>query len=700
MKQALFIERDLETLSNLMEIKNNENKMEKFYHVLKNPNFGNFKKLCEKNSFKITLLWSVWIISLIKFSIFLSSKSRPKIKKFKSSLSEKSQKMLSIIETQKTFSFIKNLIVKDPDQTFIFCQTFPYINIEIFLSNEEGKLNIRLLTFILTCLHIFKFQYISQGGFQIYYTKYKFLFEFLSKFSDFPIPMRNNGLPKNVLNLVKPEKVGTLDNWLESKLNFEEFGFFVSNFVTTYTKMKIQHHVVKLKKSMKSKTIRETIHFLKLILFLQSIIPWNDISILENDHNRLFLYNFSQIIFCILSGPIISGRRNNFLVSSNILTSNLIFFLEKIPSENIKILSEIMREKKTTIKSIPFLELMQELLFQTKNQNSKFLKNFVLTKNRSNLKHDGEKGILRSNSIFDTVNKKIGKSKAESTTTQECFLCCGHGLGEFENVLKSPLFSGNEIPFPCTSCQCLKIGLFLVYDIFKNFDNNIENFHLWLKQHNCYHDKENLSYFLKMDLKGNLLPEKIFVNQNNQIELPFLNEKNEIYFKYSDPSSFCLSFLDSGFLYLKNGTKLPLRNLFADKILEYPQFSKTFFPTYDTFIWFNRIMSKHEIKLNLNFGIYSFRGVATHISNFLNVPKYLANSIFGWTAKEGTQLRHYNHDEHLRNDSANQIMFQYHVYTFLLFHDKIKFYSTFQNILKSPDYIKILEKFHPLHKLS
>ena len=108
-------------------------------------------------------------------------------------------------------------------------------------------------------------------------------------------------------------------------------------------------------------------------------------------------------------------------------------------------------------------------------------------------------------------------------------------------VIQSPFLSGNEIPFPCTCCDCLRIGNFLISDLYKNHDGDIEKFHKWLGQNNCFEQNFGYSYFLEMKKNGDLNNKKIQISQNgSKMKLPYRKKDGSIHFKMMDPSCFVL----------------------------------------------------------------------------------------------------------------------------------------------------------------
>lgn len=681
--------KDLKILKKIMKTKNKP-QMEKFFYILKSQNLANFRTQEKKNHFKKCLLWTVWLIILVQYFIFSEKNDTPFPK---DQISNFSIVMYEILQKDPNFSYVLSLI-KKKTKIFSCSVEYPHINIEIFSSQmEHRKLNLTLLACILNCLFCYKKLMMSKGSYIIYYDHFKFFFQHISAISEFPLDMYTHGLPKNIIYIFSPQSIGT-NNWLEKTLDYSTFQ---NEFFANYEEIKRQDHT-SIHMGMKSHPIRESIYLLKLLFYLQMCIPWNLLELYQNVENRVFCYYLSHVIFMYVVSVLVHGRRNLFNLIKKILTSTLFFFIEKAPTTQHEELIKIIQERKTGPDCISFLNLCEQICFR----KDQFLKNFLLDSNRSNENNlVGTRGILRSSSFLDIVAKKIEKgqnSSASAQVVQECYLCCGHSLSSFKDVIQSPFLSGNEIPFPCTCCDSLRIGNFLIFDLHKNHDGNIEKFHQWLESNDCSEENFGLSYFLKMSKNGDLINQKIKVSETgSKMNLPFRKQDGSIHFKMMDPSYFVLKFYDTGFLFI-NDKKISIRDLICQNIQKYPQFSSQWFPTHDCFEWIEKAISTLNEK-GLSFGTYSFRGVSTFLCNLLKIPTHIAQAIFGWISKEGTQQRHYNHDSDLRTETRNQIYFQYSIYNSLLNFENFNFYDDWKSIMeKDSIFTKNLEKFGPLKK--
>lgn len=665
--------------------------MNKLFYILKSQNLKNIRDDKQKSHFKMCLYWSLWLIGLAQYFIFCEEKD---ISYLDDQLSKSSISMYQILQNDPNFSYLISLIKQKPK--LFQCDTqFPWINVELFCSQiENRKLNLTLLALILNCLFVYKKLHLPKGSFVIYYEHFRFFFQTLSSFPEYPLDMYHKGLPPNIKDIFSPQKVGT-NNWLEKTLDSSNFQ---NQFFDNFGEIRRQNHT-SLHTGMKSHSIKDSVFFLKILFYLQLCIPWNSSEIYQNVENRLFVYYLSHIIFMYVVGVLVHGRRNLVQLPQKMLSSSLHFFVEKNPTIHHEELIKIIKGREKEKSSISFLNLCKQNCFPSQDDDQ-FLTNFILDSNRSNLKSEGTRGILRSSSFLDIVPKKIEKgqnSLASSQVVQECMLVCGHSLAKFKEVIQSPFLSGNEIPFPCTCCDCLRIGNFLISDLYKNHDGDIEKFHKWLGQNNCFEQNFGYSYFLEMKKNGDLNNKKIQISQNgSKMKLPYRKKDGSIHFKMMDPSCFVLKLYDSGFLIL-NSEKISIRDLIAQNIKKYPKFSSQWFPTHDIFHWINTLIESSK-ELDFNFGVYSFRGFSTFLCNLLKIPKHIAQSIFGWVSKMGTQEQHYNHDSDLRAETNNQIYFQYSIYNSLLNFNDWNFYDDWKSIMHNSSSTKNLEDFHPLKK--
>ena len=674
--------------------KNENTKMNDLFYILQEQKSTQFDEGSEKkNQFKLPLLWTSWIVMLLKFYIFC--KKEKKSITLPSKISEKTKYLFEIIQKERHFEYMIDEINKNPTLFDIKC-FFPHLNIEIFLSKfEKQKIDVKFLTLIFNCLYVFKLKYLPKGSHECYYKNFVFFFKTISKIQEFPLPIKKNGIPEKMDNFLLPETVGLDNNWLERNINY--FGF-EKQYNSNIYKSKLQNKINIVKTGMKSKTIQFSTYFLKILFFLSICIPWGDPIIYENIENRIFVYYFCQIFFVYIAGVLVNGRRNLYTTPVNLLSSKLKFYIEKQPTEKSEQLYTIWNDDKICgPETISFLEFCKQKILKI-NPEKSFLPDFELNPNRENLNTNKDCGILRSTCYNDTVLKKIDKGRNSTNVTQENHLACGHTHGNWKQSIQSPLFCSNGIPFPCTLCSSVRVGSFLALDIEKNFDGNIDSFHKFLDQNNCHQNSDkDLSYFLHMNLQGKICPKIIRTNQSGQMYLPFRHSNGEISFKMSDPSEFILKFLKNGSLNLQDKEK-KIWNIFGEKFLEFPEFTKKWFNTLDPIFWVKKILKENEPK-NFTFGIYSFRAISTFLCNLYQIPKHISKSIFGWVSKGDTQEKNYGHDDALRSESLNQISFQNCIYTYLLNSHSFDFFTNWTDMKKDTEFISNQKIFHPQQKL-
>ena len=611
-----------------------------------------------------------------------------------------SHSMIKIMKQNKHLQYILFLLENDQKKLFSIHESFPFINPDIFLSKKyEQKLDMILILFLLEVLYTFKFKHLKNGSFVIYLQNFKILFQNLSKLSTFDVPCFTNGFPSRSeisnLNSISHK------NWIEPGLDFT---LFEHDLNTIVKKCELQNsNGIILGQGMKSISIKETTHFLKLFLYVYHRIPWNSNEIFENPHNFTIFYYVNLIYFFITSGPLINGSRNLYKVGLELLHSGLQLFIEKEKWKHVSEIEKIIKnlENENINPSYDLLEFVKNLFFDDDDDSSKFIDDFRVNPDRSNLEN-GTTGILRTTTTYSTTCKKLGKSNDESTTTQTNFLVCGHQCGDHTKPLKSSFVTENQNIFPCSLCSCIKHGMFIVYKIQENVKYpTIQEFHRELHTGKCFTNEkcDTLSYGLIVNEYGELVPKKIKINKNNnKCSLPLFDEKkNKIVFTMKDPGRWIMELLTSQF-FIMNDEKIYFEDFLISQFSEIPQFTLTWFPTKDFFYWYQHIKKKLKKKEKWSVGCYSLRGESTFLANKLNIPKYICQSWFGWCSKEGTQEKYYNHDDDLRNDSLIQIYFQISVYFFLCFGEELDFFTSFKDLKNSPKMEKFFNELHPLVK--
>lgn len=676
--KSSFIHKDILILNSKNE------KMGCNFEIIKDPNFLIKSKRHEKQ-IKSSLLWTIWIISLLKF-VCISNKKLPKI-------SDNSKKMLEIIKKNKHFEYMKTQIQINKNKNFNTTNIWPYINPEIFLSKtQDYKLDIKMFVFILQNLYEFKFLYLKKGSWIIYYDHYKLFFERLSRIPKFPLILYNNGFPTRgeVGNLKKLNHL----NWIEKNI---DYSFIENDLYDSMRKCEIQKHNGNVQGTgMKSQTNSETTFFLKFLIFIFHNIPWNKTEIYENPHNCVLLYYFTIVYFAFLCS-IILGSRNLFQIPLQILTSELKVYIEKEPIKNVNEIKKIIKNKEKVSK-IEIFEFIKNVIFE-EDEDIKFINDFILENSRSNRnKPLGTKGFLRTNCFLCTTLKKIGKGRDESTITQPRYLSCAHTLGNFKENIQSSFLTYNQNPFPCLFCVGLLIFVFLYYLIRQSpFHGNMTAFHQFLFDHKCIQNNK-ISYFVKIDENG-IVGEKIEINhKNNKMRLPCFDEKtNKFVFLSNDPGNWILKVMTQEFLILNN-EKIYFEDFFLKKCYELPKLTLDWFSVKDIFYWFNDIKTKIEKKEKCDWGVYNFRAISTYFCNVLDIPKFITRMVFGWNSKEGTQEKFYNHSFDLRNETLYQIYYQYSFYVYLIFGDKINYFMNFKDIQNDVEMKKILNRLHPLIK--